>query len=313
MIFVFSLNNVAPQNSEQAQIRECTRMASICWCINRHTLHKAIITDAPSVFRSHDRWKFFRHLYDPGAKRRAALKVVPAENARVSHRPGDIGFKCSVNTKHDRLYLQRFRLLVAHEYDEPLYGKKGLLPVPFFVHDRVIEAFIRYGLFEDYLDNNLRPIWRQFSRLNPDNDRRLLAWCGATCWEHRREFLESAPHWLANESYESTHAMHADDHIRWLRNFKGALVLPGDTPKVNLTPLLALFRIAIVYFPVRVFDTPPVSEKNAIMFSDWNQVRLALRDWPRLSRIVSQAFHDYRHYWSPEGQAKLIVERIRKL
>ncbi len=314
MKFAFDLRNAAGTNTPKAQIRECTRLASIAWCLEDQEEFwnvQARIIAAPSIFMKSERWKFFRHLYDPDWKV-ADTSVVPAEVARLSDKQHDVGIKTSVACHFDELYLKRFRLLVAHEYDERFYGERNLLPVPFFVHDRVIETFIRYNVFEEYLRNEVRTIRYTFARRNIRKQKRLCGWCGATTYEGRRTILAKAASWLLVEPYESTHKMAADDHIRWLGDLKGALALPGDTPKTNLPPLLALMGIPIVMWPIDRFDTPPIDSSNAIMVENWEQVRLALRSQETRSRVSLKATRDYKESWSPAGQARLIVERLKQ-
>ena len=312
--FSFELKNAAGNNSPKAQVRECTRMASLCMCL--HIMgHASFIKSAPAPFQLSDRWRFFKHLYDPNA---GGIDVVPAEVAKVSHRTHSIGLKCGVGVQHDKMMLRRFRLLVAHEYDEKSVSGSDpkLLRVPFFVHDRVIQDFMDKGVFVAYLRNDLVSIRDKYQIDRPANEKKLLGWCGCTAWKGRRKIITDAPHWVkrhAIKTYEGEHLMSADEHIRWLREHMCGLCLPGDTPKTNLPPLLPIIGVTIVMWPISRFDDPPIDDSNAIMVRDWEEARLQMRYQAHRIRVRRQAEKDYINHWSPMGQAAAIVRKCEEL
>ena len=286
----FYTRNAASNNTSEARLRESTRMCAIAYGLSTLGCDVRIV-DAPDELTSSDRWQFFRHLHGTAIK---GPRVDSAESG-----VGDVGIKCSVNTRRDREHLARCQTLVAHEYEDAMENHHRLLKVPFLVHDRVLSGFVELELFQAWLDNDIYRIREAF----PWQPEKGVGFCGAG-WKHRKAFLRDAPDWVECRFYD-THPMSGVEHARWLCGFKGGLCLRGDTPKTNLPVLLALLGVPIVMQPISRIDTPPISRDNAIMFSSWEQVHSELED---VTAIRDRATRDYIESWSPTGQARLLME-----
>lgn len=296
MKFTFRLRNAAVNNNEEAKLRESTRMA--CLAHGLHQLgHEVSIANVPGVLLESPRIQWFQHLL--GHKIPNALNVVPAESLRHGG-SCDVAVKCSVSTEHDALYLSRSRLVVAHEADPQCADRT--LNVPFLIHDRVIREM--GPLFEAYLRDDIEAIraaWR------PAVQTGVAAYSGAG-WPLRKQFFADAPEWVEARFYD-THPMGGVEHARWLAGYRGAIVLRGDTPKVNLTPLAVLLGVPVVA-PEIERNTPPLDEDSMILFDGWDSLRAVLDDEARCRRIADRATEIYRAGWSPLGQARQIVRAL---
>lgn len=306
MKFLFHLTEAAINNTQTAQFREAQRMG--CLALGLDLLgHEVSIADASPAFRQSPRWKPFARLYQ--REMPTGIHVVPAETLKGRDKTADVAFKCSVGTQQDHWYLGRCQVLVAHEYDPHYNDHAALLPVPFMVHDSVMDELLHDGLFEAYAANRLDEVRAFYSRPKTG-----LLGMRACLHHHRRRFCEGAPDWanLGLYTHQPTGGFLPGEHMRWATMFRGGLCLPGTTPKTNLPSLLALLGVAIVSprFPETCRDTPRISERNAVIFESWEQVRGHLMDDVRLAETVAQATHDYINGWSAMGQARLLAERF---
>lgn len=295
MKFDFYTRNAAAQNSREANLRESTRMCSIAYGLSRLG-HNVRIVNAPDCLMESPRWGFFNGLH---GKEIDGMKVHPAETMQ-----GNIGIKCSIGTANDEAFLSKFDLVVAHEYNERFESHRKLLKVPFLIDDGVMSGLVNAGLYDAYLDNNIERIRSAF----PWTPNGKVGFCGKG-WRNRAEALADAPWWADVQTYD-TPVMSGIEHMRWITQYSGGLCLPGDTPKTRLPPLLALLGVPIIMWPISRFDTPPISDYNAILFESWEQVRSELDDEFRVSGIREYATANYLDSWSPMGQARLIAEFV---
>lgn len=306
--FEFHLASAAARNTPTAQRREACRMAAVAYGLRLVGQEVAIANKPPMDEKW---WRPFASL--PHTVGKPDVVVVSAE-AVVRHlatRPRNtnvvIGFKTSCGIQRDREIFKAFPIVVAHEYDPALDAAPALLPVPFLVHQRVLDVWTEQGMMEHYLRDDLDYFREHYKCLKTG----LLGYrgCGTAGCQHRAEFGQTAPNWCDFKLYTS-HSMTAEEHVRWLIRFHGGLCLPGETPKVNLHPLLALLGLVIVAPPMPVRDTPPLDESNSIVFQDWNITRVSLEDAATRNFLIAQADDAYRTGWSPLGQAKQLLKRL---
>lgn len=297
MKFNFDLANAAVNNSEEAHIREATRMGCIAWGLV-HMGHDVIINGISKSFENSPRWTHFKALYGTPS---GGVYVCPAEADALC----DVGIKCSVDCTKDKELYSRCSCLVAHEYDMKHDSHNRLIPVPFLVHDRVMEYLMSAGLFQAYVSDDLEKLRKHFSA-GKQAGRVGFQGCG---WSNRKHWAKELPDYCECVFYYS-HSMSAADHCRWLMGFEAGIVFPGDTPKVNLMPLLAMLGISIVSIecPVRVI--PPITDRNSILLKDWNDHEGLEFGLQRLKSISEAATEDYKSGWSPMGQARLIAEAV---
>lgn len=310
MRFAFFLADCAGNNSWEAHRRETTRMACIAECLHRDG-HAVCIQAVSRQFRDSANWRFFKHLDGQDSK---AFSVHPAESIRRGVRGIHVAFKCSVGTKWDGDYLRESRLVVAHEYDAAFEQEPRLLKVPFLCHNNIIEHLMQAGLFEDYVTNNLQPIREHFRNGATQHDK-PIGFYGQN-WPCRKAFCENSPEWADIGFYDHSPtypAMESSRHARWLCGFKAALALRGDTPKTNLPSLLAMLGIPIVMERVTATDFHPFDSPAIIPFDSWEQVRRDIGDEGLLAAYVDAATAAYVDYWSPAGQAKAIVQKMRDI
>lgn len=296
MRFTFHLRNAAVNNNEEAKLRESTRMACLAHALDQLG-HDVSIGNMPAVLLESPRLQWFQHLL--GRKLHNALNVVPAESLRHGG-SCDVAIKCSVSTEHDALYLSRSRLVVAHEADPRLADR--MLNVPFLIHDRVIREM--GPLFGAYLRDDIETIREAWT---PAVHTGMAAYCGAG-WPQRKQFFADAPEWVETRFYD-THVMGGVEHARWLAGYRAAIVLRGDTPKVNLTPLAVLLGVPVVA-PEIERNTPPLDEASMIRFDGWEPLLAVLSDEARCRCIADRATEIYRAGWSPLGQARQIVNAL---
>lgn len=307
MRFVFHLNQCAHNNSDEARVRESTRMALVCMGL-RTIGHDAVIGACPRVLMESNRWESFREAYEHGAQ--GGLTVHPAEALRKGVNACDIAFKCSVGTKNDDVYLKRCRLLVAHEYDDALHDHPKLFKTTFGVHHNIYDILIGHDLMEDFMANRLDRI-RMLFRDGVEPSDKPVGFFGQK-WPHRQELLETAPDWVEWDLYDHTPAhpaMPTWEHTRWLCRFRACLALRGDSPKSNLPPLLAMLGLPIVYEPIQRNDSPEFNATNTIPLTSWDAVKLALTPL-NLDSSAYNATQDWINGWSPIGQARQIAERF---
>lgn len=301
MTFEFDTALAASNNSDNAKLREATRMATLAYGL--HVLgHDARITYPGPILRRSPRWSYFQHLAGSPA---GGLKVLPAEALSSGHRNCDVAVKCSVGTKNDDVFLEHCRVLVAHEAANP--DDPRVLNVPFLIHDDMVIEMLQRDLFAAYLDDDVAKVRAAF-------DRQPKGWVGlrGTGWPHRTAFLEAAPPWVDREFHRMGQPpMSAWDHSEWLCGFRAALALPGDTPKTNLTPLLALLGVPIVSYQIE-HNTPRLDDGSMILFGGWDALWATLNDPARLSEIEAEATAKYRAGWSPIGQARQIVRMLEE-
>jgi hypothetical protein len=305
MRFNFNIQNAAASNSPEAHIRESTRMACIAYGL-RNLGHEVVLHSVSPHFISSSRWSFFKDMQGrPGP----GIQVTSAEN--LADTVCDVSIKCSVGTKNDEKFLRQSRLVVAHENHPAFDDDPRMLGVPFLIHDRVIEGFIENALFSDYLEDNITAIRNNFSSVICD---KWLGYCGAR-WKHRLDLLRSAPDWCNWKIYDS-HVMSGYEHAKWLCRHRGALVLRGDTPKVNLHPLAVLLGRVVVSDTINDQMTPNLCCLNSVLISGqehdawWEHVSGCLEDEDMCTEMVEDADEAYVSGWSPTGQARLICQRL---
>ena len=313
MKFSFYLKSAAANNTWEAQRRESTRMACIALAMERQG-HDVQIADASPQFMDCPNWQFFKHLH--GASN-GGFTVYPAETLRRGQSGVDIAFRCSVGTKFDQSYIGQCRLLVAHEYAKEVENEPKLLPVPFMIHNEVIQVLAEDGLFDAFIDNDLDTIRNHFREGSVRHDK-LVGFIGGD-WPSRKSLCDNHPEWVDVAFYDhvGTRRMEAAEHCRWLMRFSAALAMSGSTPKTNLPSLLAMLGIPIVMEPITVFDTPPFDDTNTILMQldaagrpDWSRVLRVLSNPDAVASRQAKATNDYIGSWSPAGHARLISERL---
>lgn len=297
LTFEFDISGAAPNNSVKANTRESTRMC----CIARGLAnlgHTVRIVFASQTFLNSRRWAFFEDLW---GKQVGGLKVLAAERGQDC----DVAIKTSVRCGNADGPSTKFKLLVAHEYDTQFDSNPQLIPVPFLVHDRLIEYMMEAGLFRAYLCDDVAVIREHFA-VEKKTGRVGYRGCG---WNKRKQWAKELPEYCECHFYDS-HNMAAGDHCRWLMGFEAGLVLPGDTPKVNLTPLLAMLGISIVSIACPRRVVPPITDKNSILLNGWDDHEGLEEGLGRAGEIAKNATMDYKAGWSPMGQARLIADAL---
>ncbi len=171
MKIAFYLKNAAVDNTAGAQLREATRMGIFAWAF--HQLGNNVsIYDVSDDFKASDRWAFFRPLFRCSSG--YDMHVVPSESlTRRQHSGILVGIKCAVRARHEKPYPNYVEphfdepaiaiadLVVAHEHHPSHDGK--VLPVPFLVHDRVIEYLLKAELLDAYCRDNVDVIREHFA------------------------------------------------------------------------------------------------------------------------------------------------------
>lgn len=305
MIFDVYTKDAGVRSGGEGSLREATRMACIAYGLARlgHDVHlvkpNRVLVNSEDVLPGSTRWHVFKHLEGP--PRPGAISVEAAESKHHC----DVAIKCSVGIKDDAAYLTRCKVLVAHECSDAVANDPRVVHVPFLLHEMVIRDFVTMGLMGAYLDDDLDKITDLLSY----DDRGLIGYMGAG-WGHRREMVNGAPDWATISFHDGAHAIGGFEHMQWMSGFWSGLVLRGDTPKVNLTPLLAMIGIPIVgHFAER--NTPALTEDSMIFFDgDWQRLYDKLHGSQYLKRICRNATTAYLAGWSPTGQARLICNAL---
>lgn len=305
MNFNFHLSRAASNNTIVARLRENCRMGCIALGL-RELGHNVKIVSVNDDFKLCPRWSSFSDLY--GMLTGDVIDVWPAEEAVRGQRTIRVAIKTSVGIKNDAVILDRVPVVLAHEYDPALDGHPSLIRVPFMIHDSAMDALMEVGLFRNFICNDLKTIREHFGGfIKPP---KLLGYA-ANRIASRAAFLENVPDWVDATLYD-VQEMAAATHMRWLMGFVGGLALPGHTPKTNLPPLLAMLGRVIVTVPIDVRDTPPLDGSNSIQFFDWESTRELLEDDDAVNEITGNAERAYIENWSPMGQARLLVEKIKE-
>lgn len=308
--FDFHLSNAAMHNGANAKIREATRMACMAYGLAKLG-HDVRIVGQTNDFRESDRWPFFSHL--AGVRRRDAVQVRSMEELSPTVKVG-VAVKCTVKAKREGL--RKFcEVLVAHEASPELTGSKGVIDVPFLIHDDVIIEFIKRGLFQAYLDDDVETIRAAF-----DFTKKLWVGFRGTGWSNRVDFFDGAPEWVDVRFHPMGQPpMNAWEHCEWLASMRASPALAGDTPKTNLPPTLALLGIPIIAPSFERNKVPLDRDEllyanNAMIWcpggkdpETWRHLRQILEaDW-HLKKIADAATIVYKAGWSPIGQARLIA------
>jgi len=297
MRFVVNSTHAAEDNSDMAKLRESTRMAMIAHGILRLG-HSVVFSGVSRALEKSDRWKYFSHI--PVDKKASGITIVSSR--RHSMRPSDVIVKTSVGTAHDTMLTSMSKVLVAHEAS--FEAQKTALNVPFFVHDEVVECMVREQMFDLYINDDIDAIRELFDY----EKARDVGFIGST-WPSRVEFFKDAPEWVDWSLHRSPPPMDGLNHAKWICQCKAAVALPGDTPKTNLPPLLAVLGIPMVS-PRPELNTPQMDGNSMILFEDWNQLKSVIRSDESLKRISDNATEIYLDGWSPTGVARQIVRRI---
>ena len=313
--FDFYLTNAAANNNEAAKLREQTRMACIAYGMSRLG-HEVSIVGLPQILGMSNRWKYFSHLMNGASKH--AISVYPAETILTGNKDCDVAIKCSVKTDNDSLYIARSKLLVAHEYSDAIAEHDKLLPVPFLVHDRVIDSWCRdtvhvnlltpIDIMQHYLDDDLEEI-RSYQRLIAPAG--LCACIGFAGVGHygRDEIvakLEAALPGMCAFRLHGSPKMFAASYMDWMSSLKAVVCPCGDTPKTNRWAEAVVLGKPIISPLQRTRVVPAQTGDNTIMPADWDDTQAILDGLERCDEIVANADVCYRQGWSPTGQAKQI-------
>lgn len=301
--FDFYLSNAAANNSPAARIREHTRMACIAYGLKRLG-HDVLIVDSWHEFRESNRWRFFADM--KGESRRDAITVKPAEYLMTGNHHCDVAIKCSVKTSNDAALVSRCKVLVAHEYADSVADEERLLPVPFLVHDRVIDWFCESDVLEYYLDDDeTLANW-----VNPFIAKRdfSIAFAGAGHYG-RKEIAAKMEQWFPCEFIlRDSPIMSGQQYMEWLSGHRFALVPNGDTPKTNRWAEACILGLVIISPEQRTKVVPPQTNENTIMPADWDDVDGIKAGMERWKEIVMNAWESYCEGWSPTGQARQICK-----
>lgn len=298
MRFTVRTRGAAEENSDSAKLRESTRIAMIANGLFKSG-HSVFLAKPNHELLSSNRWHYFSEL--PVDGKRGGLYVGPSKNRNTPWT--DVIVKTTVSVKHDDFLVKSSKVLVAHEIHDDFSCYGSVLNCPFFIHDRVVDDMACNGTLPLYMNDEIDELRSRFDYTKT----RDVGFIGYG-WKSRKTFFENAPDWVEHRFYES-HPMGGWEHAQWLCGCKAVVSLPGDTPKTNLTPLLALLGIPIISTIIEN-NTPPLDEESMILFESWGQVEQVLGQQDRLDSIAENATKIYLEGWSPIGIARQIVERI---
>lgn len=299
MRFLVRTSGAAESNSQDAKLREQTRMAMIAHALDQ--LGHSVIFDTPGaeIYNS-DRWKYFSHI--PVKPELGGLVVAPDRKLNTPY--SDVIVKTTVSNDHDQTLLGRCKVLVAHEVWSKIRNNEKVLNIPFFVHDRMIDDMVKNDSFNLYLHDEVD----EFRELIPREITRDVGFIGAR-WPQRKAFFVDAPEWVDHKIYD-THPLSAWDHAKYLRGCKAAIALRGDTPKTNLPSLLLLLGVPVVCVE-NEYNTPSLDENSMIEFKGWEDLKKTIDSDETLLRIADNATEVYLEGWSPLGVARQIIRKLR--
>lgn len=319
----FHLEDCAINHAAKQRLREYTRHAAYCWAMRSMGYHAAITTTSKH-FVSSDRWKYFRHLFRPDLFEQGNVAIVPIESAAYhDHRnryyingerhkrwKAIVGVKNS-KKGNDADLLKYCDVLVAHEYNHEgrdVENHPGLLPVPWIVHDRMLQFFSEKELLPLYLGNKLQSI-RDYFKIKKTKPAGFMGYQE----NGRRAMAAQMPDWIDFVWRDGTNGIGIRAYIEWLLQHKAGVHFPGDTPKANRFSELALLGLAIITVDCGMRDTPPITSDNTILLKDWNDHQTLEEGMKRIDEIVVNADRDYINGWSSYGQAKLMIAKVNEL
>lgn len=308
MEFQFDLLKCAYNNSNSAVIRESTRLACIAWCL-QELGHQVHVPEGRIPETVKDSWRYEK---DPF---RSLNKTNNTNGIRVTseYDHGQVLIKTSVSCSRDEELLDKCQVLVAHEYDPRFSYRHNLLPIPFLVHDRIIEYFQRSEAIRPYLLNDLN-MFRACMRgpVVP----KTIGFIGYNGYG-RREALDTIRPLLEQRGfacdfllYDGAAPLSPGLYLCRTGGFTAGILLEGDTPKTNRQAEYAMLGIPMISTPRSVSDSPDVAMSHIVLAS-WDDEFALDTALNQLEASVNATDNCYLTGWSPMGQAKLIVEHLQ--
>lgn len=315
MLFRFELSHSAIGNQEKAVIRESTRLACLAWCL-QFLGHRVFVPEAcvPRVVR--ESWRYKSEPFASLDKSDGQGVLVCAERQMVGQHVPELGnrvfFKTSVNTVFDKVLVGKCKAYVAHEYDADIDMHESLLPIPFMVHDRVVEHFMKNEMIQAYLKNDLELLRLAYRPKETQYETGFIGHGGYGRKGKIERFLDATQlhehsliHFYESQTYE------ANEYLRKMALCNTGLYPHGDTPKSNRFSELVMLGVPIVMvgesYP-RV--EPMITNDNAILLNSWGDAENFEKGLMRRDQIRENADRSYTEGWSPMGVAHQIVKRL---
>jgi len=314
MQFNVVADNAGRGNTQNAQAREALKMSCIAWCLQ--DMGHDVRLSMNAALQSWDIAQFFESVKSVHGIR-DAVHIYPARSLFKQGRPQHSTVVCVKDSKkqNEIEILESCDILIAHEYNhkEPYIQSDDprMITVPWLCHDVVIRALYEEGLLLSYLRDDLQALR---SALCPSERIARVAFAGANIADRRQiaEAFESHADIVWVTWVGDVHARHRSplEYMKWIGQYSAGLILPGDTPKTNRFSEVVLLGSAIVEVRREMLETPAVTQENAILLRDWQDIETLHERLPDWQQVSAQADVAYKSGWSPRGQAALLVERI---
>lgn len=304
MDFKVYLNNCALPNSEQAKLREATRMVMLAWCL-RELGHRVSV---PMRFTPSCVTHSARYFHEPFK----GLSKSESGDVRIEadYGPADVVVKTGGETYRDQQVIQNCRVLLAVEYDLGIHGHPRLLPVPFPVNDDVVAHFIEEGTILPFLRNDLHRF-----RADPPA-KQVIGFIGNGTYGRQEQIarlrIAAAGRYEFETIFYDSPPFSPAEYMRRCSRWSAGIVIGGVIPKTFRFSELALLGVPMIccrkdWQPVE----PELSPENCILLNDWDDAASLHHGMKRLNEIRVAADDAYKSGWSIMGQARKLVERLQ--
>jgi len=313
---VVDARHAALNNDDSAKLRECTQMAVLAWTLAQQR-HDVFFLPNNEWQKSNRQDWFASHLSDSFQTTSHwsshADLLITSEHYSPEPISANIKavYKTTVGIDYDCHLLHNSDLLIAAEYNPipEVDQHPCLFPMPFPVHDLVLQQLASLGLLQQYLQNNLQPIRRMYRAETCNN----IGFLGTGMYGRKaigQRFSAISPLPCDFHFYDGDSPFSAHDYLTRIGTYFAGLHISGDTPKANRFCELVLLGIPVITVPVRVRCDPPITRENTILLRSWNDHDTLIDRLEHAETIAENATRDYLSGWSPMGQARMLLTKL---
>jgi len=189
----------------------------------------------------------------------------------------------------------------------PLGGK--WFQVPLLPFERTLYRIHKDDMWKAYLQDDLEAMRAKYGSPKKKRHAGFVGhpWSWRTAIGRTLDDSRFVFRWVVSDKRE-TH-LRPNDYLRWLSECRLSLNLPGDTWACSRFAESAIMGVPIVHPRDTVYLTPPLTDDNAVLVSDWAE----MLTWDKLDdlpRITANADKAYREGWSLRGQFQQMLRRL---
>jgi hypothetical protein len=308
------LSNCASKNSGPAKRRESRRMVMLGLCLQN--LGCDVTRNEPRVpMNSLGMGETipFSHPTD------STVTISPESGHGV------VCMQTSVDFLKHGDYYSRFEMVLTHEYQRKHNTEEKIYPIPFPVHNKIVEKFIRDDTLKYYLQDEVGPLREIYSDTSllcgTSQGLTKIGFLGVDAYgrsQHIDTFSNIYPDLDINLYQDIKSYLGPVEYLERISSWKAGISLPGDTPKTNRWSELALMGTPIVHVPLKHpdFQTrihPEASHHNCILLNSWDDKDSLYAQLSNSSTISNNATKDYCAGWSILAQAREVIRRFGTL